>query len=189
MPGPFYQGKLDTFCAIYAVLNALQLIYGIRILRARSILNETLLALARSPESFRAVLEQTTDYHALVDKMLHMQCQRFPLLVQRPFTGTDRPTPAQVWECCQQWLEAEGRRAVIFRFMRHLTPDTPAVNRHWTTAGHIGKDILHLFDCSHEREAIFHIHRKSFVTHADALSRERLLHLEPASIRMLCSAL
>ena len=26
---PFYQGKLDTFCAIYAVLNALRLTHGI----------------------------------------------------------------------------------------------------------------------------------------------------------------
>ena len=24
---PFFQGKLDTFCAIYAVLNALRLIF------------------------------------------------------------------------------------------------------------------------------------------------------------------
>lgn len=46
---PFYQGKLDTFCAIYAVLNALRLTHGIRVLKARDILNETLLALAGSP--------------------------------------------------------------------------------------------------------------------------------------------
>ena len=35
---PFYQGKLDTFCAIYAVLNALRLTHGIRTLKAREIL-------------------------------------------------------------------------------------------------------------------------------------------------------
>ena len=43
---PFYQGKLDTFCAIYAVLNALRLTHGIRTLKAREILNDTLMALA-----------------------------------------------------------------------------------------------------------------------------------------------
>lgn len=50
---PFYQGKLDTFCAIYAVLNALRLTHGIRVLKARDILNETLLALAGSPGRFQ----------------------------------------------------------------------------------------------------------------------------------------
>lgn len=43
---PFYQGKLDTFCAIYAVLNALRLTHSIRVLKAREILNDTLMALA-----------------------------------------------------------------------------------------------------------------------------------------------
>ena len=37
---PFFQGKLDTFCAIYAVLNALRLTHGIQTLKARDILNE-----------------------------------------------------------------------------------------------------------------------------------------------------
>ena len=36
---PFFQGKLDTFCAIYAVLNALRLTHGIQTLKARDILN------------------------------------------------------------------------------------------------------------------------------------------------------
>ena len=49
MVKPFYQGKLDTFCAIYAVLNALRLTHGIRVLKARDILNETLLALQARP--------------------------------------------------------------------------------------------------------------------------------------------
>ena len=70
MVKPFYQGKLDTFCAIYAVLNALRLTHGIRVLKARDILNETLLALAGAPEAFRAVLDQETDYLNLVDGML-----------------------------------------------------------------------------------------------------------------------
>lgn len=46
---PFFQGKLDTFCAIYAVLNALRLTHGIQTLKARDILNETLLSLAGKP--------------------------------------------------------------------------------------------------------------------------------------------
>ncbi len=53
---PFFQGKLDTFCAIYAVLNALRLTHGIQTLKARDILNETLLSLAGKPGALRAVL-------------------------------------------------------------------------------------------------------------------------------------
>ena len=55
MPKPFFQGKLDTFCAIYAVLNALRLTHGIQTLKARDILNETLLSLAGKPDALRAV--------------------------------------------------------------------------------------------------------------------------------------
>ena len=92
MVKPFYQGKLDTFCAIYAVLNALRLTHGIRVLKARDILNETLLALAGAPEAFRAVLDQETDYLNLVDGMLRAQSRAFPLEVRRPFAPEERPT-------------------------------------------------------------------------------------------------
>ena len=130
MVKPFYQGKLDTFCAIYAVLNALRLTHSIRVLRARNILNETLMALATSPEVFRAVLEQETDYCTLVDGMLRAQSRVFPLDVRQPF-GTDQdPSAEQVWDCCDQWLNGGSNRAIVFRFLRHITPDGPAVNRH-----------------------------------------------------------
>ena len=127
---PFYQGKLDTFCAIYAVLNALRLTHGLRVLKARDILNETLMGLAATPQAFRAVLEQETDYCALVDGMLRVQRRSFPLEIRQPFAVTDDPAPAQLWECCRDWLNPADHRAVIFRFTRHLTADGPAVNRH-----------------------------------------------------------
>lgn len=120
---PFYQGKLDTFCAIYAVLNALRLTHGLRVLKARDILNETLMGLAATPQAFRAVLEQETDYCALVDGMLRVQRRSFPLEIRQPFAVTDDPAPAQLWECCRDWLNPADHRAVIFRFTRHLTAD------------------------------------------------------------------
>ena len=86
---PFYQGKLDTFCAIYAVLNALRITHSIRVLKARDILNETLMALAMSPEAFRAVLEQETDYCNLVDGMLRAQ-GLVPMSVELVQTGQSR---------------------------------------------------------------------------------------------------
>ena len=110
---PFYQGKLDTFCAIYAVLNGLRLTHSIRVLKARDILNETLMGLAASPEAFRAVLEQETDYCSLVDGMLRIQGRAFPLEVRQPFTDEDDPSVEQVWDCCRTWLAPGSGRAVM----------------------------------------------------------------------------
>lgn len=182
---PFYQGKLDTFCAIYAVLNGLRLTHNIRVLKARDILNETLLGLAASPEAFRAVLEQETDYCGLVDGMLRIQSRSFPLEVRQPFTDEDDPSVDQVWECCRTWLAPGSGRAVIFRFMRHLTPDGPPVNRHWTTADSLANDVLHLFDCSHEAEAILNVRKDSFVTRTNDICEGKLLHIQPYTIRLL----
>ena len=182
---PFYQGKLDTFCAIYAVLNALRLTHGIRTLKARDILNDTLMALAARPEALRAVLNQDTNYIQLVDGMRRAQQRAFPLGVETPFTERDRPSPDDLWEVCRQWLAAERKRAVILRFMRHLTADGPAVNRHWTVIDRMDENSLHLFDCSHEAEAILNIRRDAFVTDPTRVSKEQLLIIQPESIRLL----
>lgn len=182
---PFYQGKLDTFCAIYAVLNALRLTHGIRVSRARDILNQTLLALAGTPEAFRAVLEQKTDYLNLVEGLLRTQSRSFPLAVLRPFAGKPVPTPEALWQACQEWLIPDAKRAIIFRFTRSMNPEVPPLNRHWTTADRMNDEILHLFDCSHEAEAILNIRRDSFVTLPEAISKERLLYIQPESMYFL----
>lgn len=194
---PFYQGKLDTFCAIYAVLNALRLLYGIRVLKARDILNETLLGLASRPEAFRAVLAQETDYLPLVDNLLRIQSRAFPMEIQAPFAPEGHgggsasaawrqpPDPDTFFAACRDWLAPGRGRAIVFRFLRSLTPDGGPMNRHWTTADRVDGDILHLFDCSHEAEAILNIDRTSFVTSAAHISAHRLLHIQPESARFL----
>ena len=139
---PFYQGKLDTFCAIYAVLNALRLTHGIRTTRARDILNETLMALAGNPEALRAVLTQETDYLQLVDGILRAQKHKFPLEVQAPWDEQAQPDENEFWTACRRWLDGGTKRAIIFRFLRHMTPDGPAVNRHWTVADRINDSVI-----------------------------------------------
>lgn len=182
---PFYQGKLDTFCAIYAVLNALRLTHGIRTLNARDLLNETLLSLADRPGALRAVLEQDTDYLDLVDDLLAVAGKKFPLRVHRPFDGNDRPSSGEVWETCRAWFEDGTPRAVVLRFLRNLKPEAQPVNRHWTTADRMDDRILHLFDCSHEAEAILNIRRESFVTRQEEVNAEQLLFIQPSSLRFL----
>lgn len=182
---PFYQGKLDTFCAIYAVLNGLRLTHSIRGIKARGILNETLMALAVSPQAFRAALEQDTDYLSLVDGMLRAQQRVFPLEVQAPFANGQMPAAEEVWQHCHAWLTGGSGRAVVFRFFRYLVPNGPPVNRHWTTADRMDDEILHLFDCSHEAEAVLNIRKESFVTRAEEVSAEKLLYIQPETMRFM----
>lgn len=201
---PFHQGKLDLFCAMYAVLNALQITHNLRVLPARELFNETLLQLAAAPEALRRVLAQETDYLALVDGMLKAQSHRFALQVEAPFAGcvpltpilpntrepraagaSSPPSPERVWETVAAWLAGGERRAVIFRFIRYLLPGGPPVNLHWTTAHEIQGDTLHFFDCSHEECAIYSVPRGGFVTHAEAVHEGSLLCLEAHTLRLV----
>ena len=119
--------------------------------------------------------------------MLHIQSRNLPLIVERPFadtSGGSTPPPDVVWQCMESWLE-QPRRAVLFRFLRHLTHDSPPVNRHWTTAEYIHGDTLHLYDCSHELEAVRQIKRAEYVTRPEMVDREHLLCIEPYSLRLL----
>lgn len=186
---PFYQGKLDAFCAVYAVLNAFRLARGIRTSKARDILNDVLLGLSLKPALFQAFLTQQTDYINLVDAVLAEQCGKMSLKVEQPFPKGSRPSPEEFWEACQSRLGKEqGKCGMVFRFLRHLKADAQPVNRHWTTADYVRDDILHLFDCSHEAEAILNIHKGSFVTCAEGVNAEHLLHIQPDTARFISLA-
>ena len=186
---PFYQGKLDTFCAVYAVLNALRLTHGIRTVKAREILNSTLMSLAGRPSELQAVLNQDTDYLGLVDAILEEQSGKMPLEVIRPFSEKAPPEMETFWKACQEWLGSPNaknpNRAIVFRFLRHIDPAKAPLNRHWTTADSIDSDVLHLFDCSHEAEAILNIRKNSFVLDPDKVDREHLLCVQPHTVRFL----
>lgn len=180
---PFYQGKLDTFCAIYAVLNALRLTHGIRTSKAREILNATLLGISGNRQLFSDVLYMRTTYVDLVDGVLQAVAQRMPLEVSKPFpngAGVD-----EFWHKMDEWLETGQKRAAVFRFMRYLKPDAKPLNQHWTTADSLENDILHLFDCSHEAEAILNIRKASFVTRVEDVDKEHLLCIQPETVRFV----
>lgn len=187
---PFFQGKLDVFCAMYAVLNGLKVTHNIGVIPARDILHETLMQLATQPDVLRTVLEQRTDYISLVDTMLSAQCKVRPLHVEQPFplqTTAPQPSSAQVFDRCAKWLDEGPKRAIVLRFSRYITAEAPPLNRHWTTAHWADGDTLHLFDCSHEAGAITTITKDAFVTLDHDISRHCLLCVEPPSIRFLRS--
>jgi len=186
---PFYQGKLDVFCAIYAVLNGLRLTHGLRTLKARDILHQTLLALADNKTAFKAVLDQETDYIPLVDAMLQVHSINYPLRVQAPFPppeeGNGTPGPEETWQAIQEWLDGNPRRAALFRFFRYLQPQDPPVNRHWSTISHLEDESLRLYDASHEPEAVQRIGKHEFVTNTADIRQGQLVYLDPHSLRFM----
>ena len=186
---PFYQGKLDVFCAIYAVLNGLRLTHGLRALKARDILHETLLALADNKAAFKAVLDQQTDYIPLVDAMLQVHSINYPLRVQAPFPppeeGGGVPGPEETWQAIHAWLDGSLRRAAVFRFCRYLLPEEQPANRHWSTISHVEDGSLRLYDASHEPEAIQGIGKHEFVTSAADIRQGQLIYLDPHSLRFI----
>lgn len=186
---PFFQGKLDTFCAMYAVLNGLRLTHGIRTLKARDLLNETLLGLAANPAAFHAVLNQETDYIALVDAMLRVAAQKYPLQVVRPFAAADLPDVETFWSACEAWLAPEGKpaasRAILLRFSRHDKIGEPPLVRHWTTIDRIAGDTIHLFDSSHDAESIQNIRRTDIATRSCDIDEKHRLYLQPDSVRFM----
>lgn len=185
---PFYQGKLDTFCAIYAVLNALRLVCGIRTTKARDILNSTLLSLGLHPAEFSAFLNQTTDYIALVDKLLKDLQDTWRVEVSCPFQRIT-PSPEEFWQICREWMgeknSTESGKTFIFRFLRYMAPDKPPTNRHWTTVDSFSPQIMHLFDSSHEAEAILNIRKDGFATTEKDVQPERLLLIPPHHVRFI----
>ena len=186
---PFYQGKLDVFCAMYAVLNGLRLTHGLRALKARDILHETLLALADNKAAFKAVLEQQTDYIPLVDAMLQVHSINYPLRVHSPFPppgeGGDTPGPEETWQAIHDWLDGTLHRAALFRFFRYLLSEAAPINRHWSTISHLEGDSLRLYDASHEPESVQRIGKHEFVTNIAEICQGRLLYLDPHSLRFI----
>ncbi len=83
----YYQGQLDFFCALYAVINALTAMFGLNLAQARGLLASTLEETSRHPDLWRATLENKTDFYWLTSYML-AGCHRgspWPLFVYRPF--------------------------------------------------------------------------------------------------------
>lgn len=186
---PFYQGKLDTFCAIYAVLNALRLLRGLKTLKGRDILNDVLISLARRPKLFSDVLTQETDYISLVDGMLQSLEKPFNLKIISPFSKDDIVEQDIFWQTCMDWMGKENGaisgKTMVFRFMRYLAPEKEPLNRHWTTLEYINERHLRLFDSSHEAEAILTIPKDGCVTEKTFLDKDRLLYVQPDSVRFI----
>lgn len=183
---PFYQGQLDVFCAVYAVLNAVKITHNINAILARNILHNAIMELALQPEVLSSVLEQKTDYIFLVDKVLASIMQVFPLKVEKPFPQMNNlPSPEHLFNSCEAWLSKGVYRAVILRYLQYRNAEQRAINKHWTTVHVVENNILHFFDCSHKKHVILQAKLSEYTTDLNKISADRLMYIQPSSIRFI----
>ena len=181
---PFYQGKIDNFCAAYAVLNALQVLFSLSPLQARRIFNRTLSAQAADAENFRRILEHKTDYTALVDFMLDdVRKNEFPdLRVSAPFAAD--ASCQEVWEALRSCARPPMPLISVFRFLRLApTSEKPYVD-HWTVGHYMDMEGLHFLDCSLEAGALYCLPYAKLTDAWRPLSRDYVV-IPPESVRIL----
>lgn len=181
---PFYQGKIDNFCAMYAVLNALQVLFNIGPHQARRIFNRNLSYQAQDAENFRKILEHKTDYYALVDDMLSdVRQHEFPTLkVQAPFTAES--SSEEVWETLRSCARPPMPLVSVFRFLRITPPSERAYVDHWTVGHYMDMEGLHFLDCSLEACALYCLPYAKLTDAWRPLSREYVV-IPPESVRVL----
>ena len=151
----FFQGQVDNFCAAYAVLNALQILFGITVLHARKIFNRTLLAHSFLPAEFSAILDHKTDYVAFVDDMLSdIQKNDFPALcIKAPFSSA---APfQQVWLELKKSAQSPTPFISVFRFLRFVPGRKKPYVDHWTAGHYMDQEGLHFLDSSMEQTGLY----------------------------------
>ena len=179
-----YQGKIDNFCAMYAVLNAVQALCGLTPHHARKIFNRAMMEQAGDLENFQKILEHRTDYLALVDRMIEdIQANDFPQLkVEAPF---EPRTPYQtVWEGLRSCAEPSLPRVSIFRFLRFAPPHERPYVDHWTVGHYMDTEGLHFLDCSLEAGALYSLPYVR-LTDIDKPLRRDYVVIVPESVRIL----
>lgn len=184
---PFYQGKLDVFCAVYAVLNAFQLLHAMSAWQGKKVLSELLARVPLElPEQWHDLVWNRTDYAWLVEWLIaEYGKELFPVRFHRPWNDTSYVHPSDMWAAMNDWIQAEPRRTAVFRFQRFVPVRDEPVVCHWTTADRIMGDTLFLFDASMEDTAVHLIDRYGFVSQREHVSPSHLLLIEPASIFLM----
>ncbi len=184
---PFYQGKIDNFCAIYAVLNALQVLFRITPLHARTIFSRTLLECTHDLPAFQDILEHHTDYVSLVDTMLNdIRLHEFPQLrVEKPFVpGAPRE---EIWETLRSCACPSLPRVAVFRFLRMIPPEEKPYADHWTVGHSMDAAGLHLLDCSMEAGGLYCISFSRLIDREPPPQHEYII-IPSESVRILSTS-
>ena len=182
---PFFQGKIDNFCAVYAVLNAMKLICNISSLQARNLFADLLLRHSRNEANFRAILYHTTDYNDLVDDFFLQLLKQFPVKVTAPFPDeAAAPSEDDIWNILKDYAKPDEGRSAVFRFCRFAPLAAHPVADHWTTAQRVEGETLHFFDCSLEKMGLYALPRHLLRVQAHIRPLE-YVQVPPRSIRLV----
>ncbi len=162
---PFYQGSIDTFCAAYAVLNAVQITHGIKAMQARNLFNKLMLTISRDEIVFTRILTLKTNYVAMVDVFLKICAKEYPIKVRKPFENENCSLEG-FWSTLEKNLDPDNKKTAIFQFEKRIPSANNPIFAHWTTAWETVDNDLLLHDCSPELNAINRLHKDKLVLEA-----------------------
>lgn len=159
-----FQGKIDNFCAIYSVLNAVKLLRDIPFYQARILLNEALFRESRDADNWIKVLQHLTDYDDLVTRMLDKWKNQYSYTHEVPFIFKRKKNKIDMdefWQYLQKNIKPKSSTAVI-RFCRFMPQTVTPFVDHWSTISHVDEDNIYLFDCSLEPSGWYVLPRERF---------------------------
>lgn len=177
-----YQGKIDVFCAAYAVLNGLRTTHNLQLLRCRELFHQALQNIAQDPTIFAKVLAQNTDYVFWVDQMLQEHAKLGILDIKKPF-ATTLPQPAELFGCIERWITTEIRAAALFQFVRQL-PLTGQKIYHWTACSHLKDNVLYFNDSCLDDTALHSIAKNNLIPEPTAENSDQI-YIFPHTLRLI----
>ncbi len=182
---PFYQGKVDTFCALYAVLNAMQILFGLRSGPARALFNEVVVAASKDEPSFRDVLTLKTNYKEFVHLALTKARSQYPFCVEKPWPRAGaQPKQSELERLFRTWARPQTPSTVIFRFCRYMPFRGAPIVEHWTCAHFCDESHIQLFDCSKEDGSVHALPMDAIFSFPEDRGMEYFV-IEPWSVHLL----
>ena len=188
----FFQGKLDNFCALYAVLNAMQRTHGINHWAARKLFHTGLIEFARDETIWKDVVTNSTDYISEIETFIEI-INREGINVEyiRPFSS-GKASIEEVHTAIKDWsrippdnIDGISGQAVVLQFKRYLPFRGSPLISHWTAVSECVGNEIRFIDSSLEKMATYTLPSNGFCTHEDDVKGGRLFLIDPSTIYLL----
>jgi len=166
---PYQQGDLDSFCGLYSIINATQLVVGSKITSAECerLLSKSI-ALIEQKRKISEVIIAGLGTRQILKIMEKVCFKKYAILRQKPFSSASVVPLNKYWKTVQEFLNSSKCRAVIISF------ETKEVS-HWSVVSKITHKQIVLFDSS-ERSRIF---RKDCST--KKYTKRKPVYLDPSA--------
>lgn len=191
-----FQGKLDNFCALYAVLNAMQRTHGISHWEARKLFHAGLISFSQDVESWEKIVCNRTDYIAEIQSFITViRNEGSPIHYTQPFPD-GKASIADVLDVVRQWspvdkhkgptlFEQAGGKGVVLQFKRYLPFRGAPLISHWTAVKEYAGSEIRFIDSSLEKIATHALPENGFCTREEELKQGQLFLINPATIYLL----